>query len=112
MPLKGEPRMGIQAGSKGSRTRKLSHRGQDGGTGIREALVVRLLHGARLPVGTDHRRGPVREKQVWAEPRPGKAGTGRMGVMPRGAGRACGSVPTRVQATLLHPQGAQLMARL
>lgn len=104
--------MGIQAGSKGSRTRKLSHRGQDRGTGIQEALVVHLLHGARLQVGMDHRRGPVREKQVWAEPRPGKAGTGGMGVMPCGAGRACGSIPTWVQATLLNLQGIQLMTRL
>lgn len=64
--------MGIQAGSKGSRTRKFSHRGQDRGTGIQEALVVHLLHGARLQVGMDHRRGPVREAGVGrATPRQG-----------------------------------------
>ena len=41
--------MGIQAGSEGSRTKKLSHRGQERGTGVQEALVVHLPHGGQTP---------------------------------------------------------------
>lgn len=85
---KGEPRMCIQAGSEGSCAKKLSCRGQKGGTGMQEALGSLYFTGARLQVSMDHRRGPGRQKQVWAEPGPCKVGIGRRGWCLVGPGRA------------------------
>ena len=85
---KGEPRMCIQAGSEGSCAKQLSCRGQKGGTGMQEALGSLYFTGARLQVSMDHRRGPGRQKQVWAEPGPCKVGIGRRGWCLVGPGRA------------------------
>lgn len=73
-PPKGEPRMCIQAGSEGSRTKKLSCRGQKRGTGMQEALGSLCFAGPRLQVSTDHGAGGSRQTEAGvgrARPRQG-----------------------------------------
>ena len=111
MPLKGNQGWESKQEVKAAAPRSLATEGRREGQGFRRPWWSICPTGARLQGSTDHRRRPVGEKQVWAEPRPGKVGAGGMGVVPCGAGRACGGVPTWARVPLLNPRGAQLMTR-
>lgn len=80
--------------------------------GRREGQGCRRPWGLSASQGPDSRsawttggRGPSRQKQVWAEPGPGKAGIGRRGVVPCGPWQSLKQCSHLSEVSPPHPTG-------